>query len=775
MRTRTRRKSAVRIAATLVLFSLGATLAVVVTGSASASSPLPTTTSAATTTTSSTSTSTSTAPASIGLDPMAGRFSVINGTVNAASDHEILASSAFPNYTTGAVDNYYSMAHSHLDNSPFAEGTASPADTGPVGQTAAAGNFQQSQYADARWPGGPDQATYGSNGAPYADAAASDYLALANAAEPSNGLTGPALPVPKGFDSALQQALAQWKSKWPSVLGKPPSTTIPVTKTPTTPKTPTVTTPNAPVPTTAIPTVTTPLGGITAPQATVPSSGGTGLPRSMSSASTSKSSSSAKPKDGESLLTSSTQAALVPVTDGAKGIPEIDTTPTTTTQTETTETDPAKLKPYSLVMRGESSLGHVSIGGGQIEISGIHVKAAIANDGTSMTPPYEASVSVAEATIGGVPVTIDQDGVHVSGQKQGVPYKQISDSLNTALKQAGIQLFLVSPQVTTTSACGPSPTSTDSGSTSTTTTTTSTDQSNPASQCGTCPPSGTDTGTTSTSTTTTTASTSTDQSTPPPSSCDQSGASTSCGQTATTTSTNTTTTSALPTTTSASTTSTNQSTTTTSSTPIWCSPATTAGTCPTGTATTASTNPSTTTSTTPATPPATPEETVLATGVHVVFTQPVNQSGVPSQYVEHILGEVYVDSLATLAPPLPSLDLSSGGSCTGGSHSSKGGSKLSSSSSSTAGGGSSSGGSSALGSGSGSQSASGVAGSSQLASGSGSSSGGGSGGGGSFPASVVTALRKPLWLLLAYVLWQAIVIGTGASLWNWNWRKGGAS
>jgi hypothetical protein len=35
------------------------------------------------------------------------------------------------------------------------------------------------------------------------------------------------------------------------------------------------------------------------------------------------------------------------------------------------------------------------------------------------------------------------------------------------------------------------------------------------------------------------------------------------------------------------------------------------------------------------------------------------------------------------------------------------------------------------------------------------------------------ALRKPLWLLLAYVLWQSIVIGTGASL--WNWRKGGAS
>jgi hypothetical protein len=31
-------------------------------------------------------------------------------------------------------------------------------------------------------------------------------------------------------------------------------------------------------------------------------------------------------------------------------------------------------------------------------------------------------------------------------------------------------------------------------------------------------------------------------------------------------------------------------------------------------------------------------------------------------------------------------------------------------------------------------------------------------------------LRKPLWLLLAYVLWQTLVIGTGVSL--WSWRRG---
>jgi hypothetical protein len=34
-------------------------------------------------------------------------------------------------------------------------------------------------------------------------------------------------------------------------------------------------------------------------------------------------------------------------------------------------------------------------------------------------------------------------------------------------------------------------------------------------------------------------------------------------------------------------------------------------------------------------------------------------------------------------------------------------------------------------------------------------------------------LRKPLWLLLAYLLWQALAIGTSASLWTWS--RGGAS
>ncbi|HEY2542564.1 MAG TPA: hypothetical protein VGH92_05880, partial [Gaiellaceae bacterium] len=196
-------------------FSIGLMVAVLVAGSASAKTS-PKTSPKTKPTTGAAAALTAPTPT---LAP-ADKFSVINGTVNAASDHEIVGSSAFPNYTTGAVDNYYTMAHSHVDNSPFAEGTASPFDNGPVGQTAAAGNFQQPQDADARWPGGPDKAEYGNQGGPDATAGADNNRAKADASEPSNGMSGPGLDgtktlaVPLGFDARLQQALAAWNAKW---------------------------------------------------------------------------------------------------------------------------------------------------------------------------------------------------------------------------------------------------------------------------------------------------------------------------------------------------------------------------------------------------------------------------------------------------------------------------------------------------------------------------------------------------------------------------------
>ena len=91
MRKRTSRRNAPTVVAlTLVTFALGLTLAVFVAGSASALGPLSSTTSSSSTGTSTTtSTSTTKTPAD--------DFLALNGSVNAASDHEIIARSAFPN------------------------------------------------------------------------------------------------------------------------------------------------------------------------------------------------------------------------------------------------------------------------------------------------------------------------------------------------------------------------------------------------------------------------------------------------------------------------------------------------------------------------------------------------------------------------------------------------------------------------------------------------------------------------------------------------------
>lgn len=734
----------------VLVSALGLTAGVFVAGSAAASSASTTkksTTSRATTTkkaTTTASTGTTAVPSPAGSNPLAAKFFVINGTVHAASDHEILGSSAFPNYSTGAVDNYYSMAQSHVDNSPFAEGTASPLDTGPIGQTAAAGNTQQTQYADARWPGNSGKASFGTKGQPYASAEASEYRAVAESSEASSALSAPGgsskFALPKGFDGRLREKLDAWKATWdrrlhlaipagpvkvPAPKIAPPAVTVPTPVATVT--TPTVTVGGLP----PAPSVTVPLPS--APPAIAP---GTAAPsRSLSSASAAP----PPPPDGAALLESSSLSTL----DAKTG---------------------------ALVTSGESRVGRVSIGDGQIAIEGIRVTASITNDGT---PADKAAVSIASASIGGVPVTIDQDGVHVSGQGAGLPYGQASDALNTALKQAGIQLFLVAPEVKKGSSCDATSSGNGSSSAPTTTTTTTTSPGN-----------GTDTNGTG--------------------SCDQSGMSSmssSCGGTDTSNSTTTTTSSPLPapstgtTTTKSSghtsTTGTTTTTTTTTDTTSSCGSTDTTST-PGSCSTTSTKSGTTSTGRTDTTPTTTgssdgsgttgdatgsSEETVTATGLHVVFTQPVGQSGVPAQYAEHILGEVYVDSLATPAGALPNLNLSfSSSSCRHGLHT---GGKKPSGLTTKGGGSSTAGGSSSASSPSGSASTA-SSGSPQPGGGFGTSGGGsqlasGSTGGApqSFPARLASALRKPLWLLLAYLVWQALVIGTGASLWSWR-KDGGA-
>jgi hypothetical protein len=730
-------------AASLLTIALGVTAGVFVAGPAAA--PPATTTSTTTSTT-----------LTAGADPNApaAHYFVINGTANAASDHERLGSSAFPNYATGAVDNYYSMARSHVDNAPFAQGTATPADTGPIGQTAAAGNFQQPQYADARWPGGGSgKATYGTQGQPYAAAEASEYKATAESSAASSGLNGTGgsskMATPKGFNGRLRQALATWKAKWQGRLH--PKTPTGAIKTPTV-KTPTPTaTVTTPVATVTTPTVT--VGGLPAtppvsvPAPAVPSA----APPQTATPSRSTSSASTASGDGASLLESSTLATVDPKTD-------------------------------ALVTSGESRLGRVSLGDGQIVIQGIHVSATITNDGT---PTEKIAVSVGAASIGGVPVTIDQDGVHVSGQGSNLPYQQASDALNSALKQAGIQLFIVTPEIkkgcdltapatgTTTTTTTNSTTTNSSGPTDTNSTTSScgpTDTNSTTSSCG---PTDTNSTTNSTTTTTTTSSVL-------PGTTTGTTTTNSSGQTGTTTTTTTTTSSCGQTDTTTTTSACGQTDTTTTTTnpsggtagtTTTAATTTNSGVVPGTTTNTTTTNPSDGTGTTTETAPG--QETVTATGLHLVFTQPVEQSGVPAQYAEHILGGVSLDSLAVPAGPIPTLDLSlsssSSSSCPNGQHS---GTKKK-----TAGGASAGGGASSAG-GSSSSSSPSSSGSSQPTSGfaaNGSQPTASSTGTApqSFPARLASALTKPMWLLLSYLLWQALVIATGASL--LAWRRGEAS
>jgi hypothetical protein len=157
----------------------------------------------------------------LGADPVRAAVSlgVANGTVNAAADHVAVGTGLFPNFKSGAIDSWVPLAHAHVDNSPFAEGTASPLDTGPVGQTAAgAASKPQPQYAEARYPRADSTAdTVGSPGGPYAHASAVQGSGSATAT-----MAGGGAPAPPGGQSAdrsarltaLDAALSAWRARF---------------------------------------------------------------------------------------------------------------------------------------------------------------------------------------------------------------------------------------------------------------------------------------------------------------------------------------------------------------------------------------------------------------------------------------------------------------------------------------------------------------------------------------------------------------------------------
>ena len=119
--------------------------------------------------------------------------------------HVIYYTDAYPNFSTGAVDNHYPLAKVRQDSSPLSDATATYSDVGPLGQTVAAcsdpsqcANRPGVPYANAHYPGGkskdhvdsctPSAAASGQAGAcpstgqpaSYADTSAAELAAAAS-------------------------------------------------------------------------------------------------------------------------------------------------------------------------------------------------------------------------------------------------------------------------------------------------------------------------------------------------------------------------------------------------------------------------------------------------------------------------------------------------------------------------------------------------------------------------------------------------------------------
>jgi hypothetical protein len=311
-----------------------------------------------------------------GADPT---FSAVNGTTQATAVHEIVGSSAFPNYVTGAVDNQYPLAHAHVDNSPFSEATASPADTGPLGQTVATAPttppgelpippgqaIQQPQYADAKAPPGTGghPVVVGSAPGPFASATADENTAsaqagilsttasMAGSGAPAAEMARPAAGTPAA--PGLPSALAAWRTRW---LSADDAHRFP------------------------------------APAATTP--------------------------DGTAGDSASSLASF----DPHAGV---------------------------LSLSSEARLHEASFGSGQIVLKDLHLQLHLTNDGS--TPHYSVAVDIGAATVGGVPVTINQDGVAVNSQQVpgiGSALQSADQDLNAALRQSGYQVYAVAPKVT---------------------------------------------------------------------------------------------------------------------------------------------------------------------------------------------------------------------------------------------------------------------------------------------------------------------------------------
>ena len=112
-----------------------------------------------------------------------------------------------------------------------------------------------------------------------------------------------------------------------------------------------------------------------------------------------------------------------------------DTFGTTTTSSVIKLTGPNKA-----VIDAVSLMRDVKIGGGALSIDSVKSVAHATTDGKKATGT--TSTVVNGMKIGGVPVSVDNKGVHIQGQGSKLPSL---DALNSMLKKAGITVFVAAP------------------------------------------------------------------------------------------------------------------------------------------------------------------------------------------------------------------------------------------------------------------------------------------------------------------------------------------
>ena len=96
--------------------------------------------------------------------------------------------------------------------------------------------------------------------------------------------------------------------------------------------------------------------------------------------------------------------------------------------------------PNTAVIDAQSLVRDVNIGGGALTISSVKSIAHAVTDGKKASG--STGTTVTGMKIAGQPVTVDNNGVHITGQGSKLPSL---DALNKALKQSGISIYVASP------------------------------------------------------------------------------------------------------------------------------------------------------------------------------------------------------------------------------------------------------------------------------------------------------------------------------------------